>query len=194
MASAALKMPTFDDLYAEIEAMAPGLTAEILEPGEIRTMSRPGGKHSYSTQRILRALRGHNLIDGGLGWWLEIEREIRFAERLYVPDLSGWRVDAPPTFVDDNPILVPPDWACEILSRTTQRGDRAVKLPRYAVEGVAHVWVVDPTAETIEVYETVTGRPLLVASARGHQTLVLPPFDGPIDVGTLWKAPPPEAR
>jgi hypothetical protein len=43
--TAALKLPTFDDLYAEIAALPEGVTGEILEPGVLRTMSRPGKRH-----------------------------------------------------------------------------------------------------------------------------------------------------
>ena len=188
MSSAALKLPDFDELYAEIEALPQGTTGEILGPGELRTMARPGGRHSYSSQRVGHALRGNNVVFGGSGWWIEVEREIRLGyDLLYVPDLVGWRVDAPPDFVDDNPITVVPDWACEILSRSTQRADRAIKLPNYAACGVGHVWVLDPEARSLEVYESSGGRPLLVAAVSGAGVKVLPPFDEPIDVGALWK-------
>ena len=41
MSSAALRLPTFDELYDEIEALPVGMTGEILGPGELRTMSLP---------------------------------------------------------------------------------------------------------------------------------------------------------
>lgn len=188
MSSAALKLPDFDDLYEEILALPQGTTGEILGPGELRMMARPGGSHSFTSRRVTIALRGNDLIDGGAGWWIEVEREIRLGyDLLYVPDLAGWRVDAPPDFVDDNPITVVPDWVCEILSRTTQRADRGLKLPNYAAAGVGHVWVLDPDARSLEVYETGGGRPVLVGAVTGAGTRVLPPFSDPIDVGAFWK-------
>ena len=187
MSSAALRGPTFDELYAEIEALPQGMTGEILGPGELRTMARPGGKHSFSSRRVLKALRGSDAIDGGAGWWIEVEREIRLGNRLYVPDLAGWRLAEEPTFVDDNPITVVPDWACEILSRSTQRADRVWKLPTYAGAGVGHVWVIDPEAQTLEVYETRGGLPVLIATAAEKTIAVFPPFPEPIDLGTFWK-------
>lgn len=188
MSAAALKLPDFDDLYEEILALPQGTTGEILGPGDLRTMSRPGSRHSFASRRVSYALRGHDIVVDGTGWWIEVEREIRFGyDLLYVPDLAGWKVDAPPDFVDENPITVAPDWACEILSRGTQRADRGIKLPNYAAAGVGHVWVLDPEARALEVYETGGGRPVLVDAVTGTGTRVLPPFSDPIDVGALWK-------
>ena len=190
MSSAALRLPTFDELYAEIEALPEGLTGEIMGPGELRTMSRPGGPHRYFGKRVAHSLEGADLAMGGSGWWIEPEPEIRLPDdRLYVPDLCGWRVTEEPDFVDENPITVVPDWVCEILSRSTQAADRTRKLPNYARSGVSHIWVVDPVQQTIEVYETFDGRPSLVATAMANDApgRVLAPFDLPIDVGALWK-------
>lgn len=189
--SAAPKLPTFDELYAEILALPQGSTGEILGPGDWRTMARPGGRHALVSRKLARSLEGCDRMFGGTGWWIEVEREIRLdPEHLFVPDLAGWRVDEPPDFVDDNPITVTPDWVCEILSRSTQRADRAVKLPVYAACGVGHVWVVDPEGRTLEVYETGGGRPIMVAALRGEASQVLPPFSELFDVGALWKPSP----
>lgn len=188
MSSLAYKLPTFEEMYAEIEALPEGTTGEILGPGDLRVMPRPGGKHSFASMRAARALDGSNLLFGGTGWWIEVEREVRFPDdRLFVPDLAGWRVDEMPDFIEENPITVPPDWACEILSRSTQRADRVLKLPHYARNGVGHVWIVVPEARTIEVYESRGSVAALIATASGDDVVVLPPFDLPLDVGALWK-------
>lgn len=187
MASAALALPTFEELYKVIEDLPRGTTGEIIHPGEIRTMSRPGGRHSYSSRRVVAGLGRFDVINDGTGWWFEVEREIRFGPRLFVPDVAGWRVEEEPEFVEENPIVVPPDWACEILSRSTQRGDRATKLPVYVANGVGHVWVIDPEGESVEVYVPRDDRPWQVASSVGQTRVVLPPFPGEIDVGRFWK-------
>ncbi len=96
--------------------------------------------------------------------------------------------DGDVAFAEANPITRTPDWVCEILSRTTQRADRVIKLPTYAKAGVAHVWVIDTEAGTIEVYAAVHGLPTLVATAGGAPTR-LPPFDLEIDVEALLARP-----
>lgn len=184
---AAAKLQTFEEMMAAIAALPEGEHGEILGPGEWRTMGRSGAAHSRLAKRLLRALTGIDLDSGG-SWWIEVEREVRLFGRLYVPDLTGWRVpDGDVAFVDVNPITRVPDWACEILSRSTQRADRVVKLPTYAEAGVGHVWIVDLEARTIEVYETVAGRPTLVAGVT--RDAPLPPFHLEIAVEALF-APP----
>jgi hypothetical protein len=45
---------------------------------------------------------------------------------------------------------------------------------------------VDPELRTIEVFETVNGRPALAATGRDNEALVLPPFEESIALGGLW--------
>ena len=181
------KLQSFDELYAMIAALPEGQHGEILGPAWVRTMSRPGGRHSRVSKRAVRAFGAIDLDAGG-DWWIDSEREIVFdSGKLYVPDLAGWRVSEHDDlgFVDENPVTRLPDWACEILSRTTQRADRAIKLPTYAQAGVGHVWIVDLDAETIEVFAAHEGKPLLIATCRGDETVDLPPFGLPINVQAL---------
>jgi hypothetical protein len=56
------------------------------------------------------------------------------------------------------------------------RGSRSRRRPRSALR-------------TIEVYESITGRPTLVATARDADVVRLPPFDAELSLGTWWKAP-----
>ncbi len=191
MADPASRIPAFDELYAEIERIEPRLTAEILEPGVIRTMSRPGRPHRRTHKNLLRSLGDKDEDAGGRGWWIELEPEVRLLiEYLAVHDLAGWRTERVAELPSDNPLTIVPDWACEILSPTTHRDDRHLKLPLYARAGVPFVWLVDPDAQLVEVFETVGGRPTRVGSAAGAEVATLPPFeDLAIALETLWLPP-----
>ncbi len=46
----------------------------------------------------------------------------------------------------------PPDLLMEVLSASTQCTDRLEKLAEYAQAGIAEYWIVDPEAQTIEVF------------------------------------------
>jgi Uma2 family endonuclease len=188
MSATAAKLRTFEELYAEIEAMPEGMTGEILEPGQVHvTMGRPGRPHRFSAKRVSRSLRGFDIDEGGQGWWIESEPEIRFGQRMLDPDLAGWRVERVLRMPHNNPIDIVPDWVCEILSPSTARADRKTKLPRYIREGVPWVWLVDPFLRLIEVYEPdAKGRPALALTAEESERLTLPPFETQIDVGTWW--------
>jgi Uma2 family endonuclease len=188
--SAAKRTPTFDELYLEIERLAPGLTGQVLTPGVLTTMSRPGASHDYTLANCEHALSRFDQRIGGHGWWIRQEFEVRFpGDRLAVPDLAGWRADPHPELPDDNPLRIIPAWCAEVLSRSTASDDRTLKLPLFASTGVAHVWLMDPSLRTIEVYESVDRRPTLVATARDADVVRLPPFDAELALGTWWKAP-----
>lgn len=188
MARAAVR--SFEELYEQISRLPEGLTAEILEPGIIRTMSRPGWEHRFTARRVLRSLGPFDLDDGGGGWRFEVEAELRLGERLVVPDVSGCRARDDFSFLRENPIRVVPDWACEVLSPHTAAGDRVLKLPLLARHGVPWTWLVDPIEHTVEVYETIDGRPALTVTARDDQRPTLPPFDVTVELAHWWLPAP----
>ncbi|WP_437959916.1 Uma2 family endonuclease [Sorangium sp. So ce119] len=193
MGDPASAIPSFEELYAQIQALPEHLTGEILQPGVLRTMSRPGRRHRRAAKLCQQSLGPFDLDAGGTGWWIEAEAEIRFPDgRLFVPDLSGFRVERVPELPEDNPLAILPDWCCEVLSPRTASDDLAIKLPFYARSGVAWVWIVDPTHRLVEVFETVGGRPTLAAIARDQDRIALPPFDGEISVGPWWLPGPEE--
>lgn len=185
---AAIELPSFDALYDEIRRLRAGLTGEILEQGVVRVMSRPGRGHRRAHKLLLASLRDFDAGDRGAGWWIELEVELRLpGDRLAVPDLAGWRVQRVPELPDENPLTTLPDWCCEILSPSTARDDRRLKLPLYASSGVAHVWLVDPEARLVEVFETRAGKPTLIATAADDETVALHPFQSvPIELTRLW--------
>jgi Uma2 family endonuclease len=187
MGQPAGKLPTFEELYEQILALPEHLTGEILEPGVLRTMSRPGKAHRRAARHCTDGLGRFDANVRGRGWWIEVEAEIRFpGGRLLVPDLSGFRVERVPELPDDNPLAILPDWCCEILSPRTARDDVTVKLPLYARSGVGWIWMVDPMRRLIEVFETIDGRPALTATAKEDERVTLPPFDVELDVGPWW--------
>jgi Uma2 family endonuclease len=189
VSSAAKRTPTFDDLYREIERLPGGITGQILIPGVLTTMSRPGAAHHRALVHCSRALDRFDQEVGGLGWWIRQEYEVRFpGDRLAVPDLAGWRTGQYPELPDDNPLRIVPAWCAEVLSASTASDDRTLKLPLYASSGVVHVWLVDPALRTIEVYESTDGRPTLIATARDADVVRLPPFDTELPLATWWKA------
>jgi Uma2 family endonuclease len=187
MSTAAPRLPSFEELYAEIERLPEGTIGEILEPGVVHTMSRPARPHRQAAKRVLVSLGRSDVGLGGTGWWIEVECEVRLGLRLFDPDLAGWRVERVPQLPDENPISIVPDWACEVLSPGTARTDRTIKLPHYARSGVAWVWLVDPELRTVEVYETdPSGRPLLTLAASEAEVVILPPFEADVELAGLW--------
>ena len=101
MAHEARVLPSFEALYRQVVALPSGVSGEILERCVLRAMGRPGKPHRFAAQRALRGLDDFNGNLGGVGWWLEVEAEVRLlGEYLAVPDLAGWRVERVPEMPD----------------------------------------------------------------------------------------------
>ncbi|TMQ10248.1 MAG: Uma2 family endonuclease [Deltaproteobacteria bacterium] len=109
---------------------------------------------------------------------------------IVVPDLAGWRRERLSLSPDASFIAVPPDWTCEVLSRSTEKYDREEKMPLYAASGVAYAWLVHPRRRTIETFQLREGQQgQLVATAthRDVERARIEPFDAiEFDVAVLW--------
>ncbi|MEZ4986253.1 MAG: Uma2 family endonuclease [Saprospiraceae bacterium] len=70
----------------------------------------------------------------------------------YEPDLAFFRQEVAETFDDDQMLFPAPDFVVEILSKSTAKYDRGIKLIDYASHGVREYWIIDPTREIVEQY------------------------------------------
>lgn len=190
---------TFEETYARVVATPEPEGWEIPEPGVIRAMRKPGTPHRFVHRSLVFVLsafdRGRN-VDAG--WWVDLEPEVRFGPRMYVPDIACWRLTTMPAMPAKNPVEVCPDLVIEIRSPGTGRIDLVEKLPRYLRAGVGHVWIVEPVDRVIEVFTLSGDLPLRVGAFGAEDSVVVPPFDAPIAVSALWAPPeappaPPEA-
>ena len=175
---------TYDDLLA----VADHLVAEILD-GELYASPRPAVPHALATSGL-----GYDLIGpfdrgrgGPGGWWILVEPELHLSDDVVVPDLAGWRRTRVPDLPRGAFLQIAPDWVCETLSPSTERIDRGKKLAIYAREGVAHVWLLNPIAETLEAYRLQEGHWLLLVTHTGDVTARIEPFDAiEIELWRLW--------
>ena len=80
-----------------------------------------------------------------------------------------------------------PDWVCEVLSPSTALRDRSLKMKIYARERVAHVWLIDPRARTLEVFRYDGDGYHLVDVFGEDQVVRAEPFAAVgIELGHLW--------
>ncbi|MDD5037561.1 MAG: Uma2 family endonuclease [Methylococcaceae bacterium] len=177
-------------LYERLLALPEHVTGEILG-GELYAAPRPAGRHGLAASSLNTDLAApFGLGRGGPGgWWIIPEPEVHFVRDtvVAVPDLAGWRRERMPAVPEDHRFEVVPDWACEILSPSTAKKDRVVKLPVYAHYGIAHVWIVDPVAQTLEAFEWREGHWLLIATLKDDDRVAVPPFDAvEFSLADLW--------
>jgi Uma2 family endonuclease len=176
--------------YADIEALPPHLIGEILD-GELVASPRPAPRHAQASSN-LGVLLGNpfGFGRGGPGGWRIVdESELHLHRDVVVPDIAGWRLERMPALPSTAYFELPPDWACEVLSESTRRRDRVQKLSIYAREKVTHVWLIDPDAQTLEVFRLDGARWLLVGTWSGTDQVRAEPFDAlELDLALLWPA------
>jgi len=115
------------------------------------------------------------------------EPEAHLGDDILVPDLAGWRRERMPFLPDAAFLTLPPDWTCEVLSKSTEKTDRTEKMPAYAASGVQHAWLVDPRRRTLEAYRLRKGAWTLIATYRDSDRARIEPFHAiELDLGVLW--------
>ncbi len=92
-----------------------------------------------------------------------------------------------PRLPDVTAFELAPDWVCEVLSPSTQAIDRADKMPIYARSAVTHLWLLDPTAQTLEAYRLEGSKYLLLGTWRGDAVVAVEPFEAfQLELAVLW--------
>jgi Uma2 family endonuclease len=182
----ARRRATYDDLLK----VPDHLVAEIVD-GELYATPRPASPHARAVSALGQDLAPFDRRPGGPhgpgGWWILFEPELHFGPDVLVPDLAGWRHERMPSVPNVAYFELAPDWVCEVVSPTTGRLDRVRKMPIYAQEHVAHLWLVDPSTRTLEVYR-LDGQQWVVASTHGGAELIrAEPFVAVgIDLSRWW--------
>ncbi len=175
--------------YQDIIDLPENMVGEILN-GQLETHPRPAPKHALASSSV-----GDELVSpfqkgkgGPGGWWILDEPECHIGGHIMVPDLAGWKKQRMPSLPDIAWFEVVPDWICEILSPSTARVDRIVKMPIYADLGVKFIWLIDPNLQTLEAYQRQETHWLLIASYAEQQTVSIAPFaEHSFSLSTLWE-------
>ena len=192
------KEPRRPATYEDILAAPPHRVAEILD-GELVLSPRPAPAHAYTASTIVAEVgtafgRGSGGGEGRPGgWWILSEPELHMGQAVVVPDLAGWRRERMPRLPRTAYFTLAPDWICEVLSPGTQRVDRLVKMHLYARERVGHLWLVDPLAQTLEVFALRDGLWTRLRAAGGDETVWAEPFqEMELHLADWWAALEPE--
>lgn len=184
MASTVRKHAGYDDLQRVPEDRI----GEIVE-GDLYASPRPAAPHAGCAFVLSTDLGPpFQFGRGGPGGWLFLfEPELHLDADVLVPDLAGWRREHLPRPPDAAAVTVAPDWICEILSPSTERLDRAHKLPAYAGHGVCHAWLVNPAARTLEVLRREDARWVLLGTFADDAVVRVEPFEAlELDLWPLW--------
>ena len=184
------QLKTTPDLYAELCDLPPHVTGEILG-GVLYTQPRPAGPHAVSGSALGMDIgaafqRGKG---GPGGWWIIDEPEIHFVRDVVVcvPDIAGWRKERMPKIPKGHRFEIVPDWVCEVLSPSTGKKDRVVKMPVYAQFGVSFLWLVHPLDRTLEAFALHEGCWTVIGLFQDDETVQVAPFaELALNLGDLW--------
>ena len=181
--------------YADIEALPPNVVGEILF-GSLVTQPRPARRHVVAASHLGMTLGPpFSLGTGGPGGWIIlVEPELHLGPHVVVPDIAGWRRERFTEREEGSWFEVVPDWICEIQSPSTRPHDLGPKRRIYATYGVSHLWYVDPSAKSLEVFQLQGESWLLTHTFIGSEDVSAPPFDAlTFSLGQLWPFDPPPA-
>jgi Uma2 family endonuclease len=185
MGSEAKKFATYEDLLK----VPDHLVAEIVG-GELITSPRPSMRHAQASSSLVGDIQGpfQKGRGGPGGWWILFEPEIHLQGDILIPDIAGWKKDIVPELPTAKPYFeIAPQWVCEVISKSTARVDRVLKLPIYAREKVDYAWLIDPDKNTLEVFLRQDKGWFLLNTFAGNDKVSVSPFEAiEIDLGSLW--------
>mgnify|MGYP003334024791 CR=1 FL=1 len=167
-----------DATYSDLCAVPEHFVAEIIG-GELYANPRPASPHAFAGSVLgVKLMNPFQFGENGPGgWWFLDEPELHFGGDVLVPDIAAWRRERMPVVPGVAYFTLAPDWVCEVISPSTEKLDRQKKQAIYAREGVAHLWLVDPLQQTLEVFRLSGARWTLLAVHEGAERKRVEPFD-----------------
>lgn len=166
--------------------------AEVIN-GELQLSPRPRPPHAVESSTSggeLGPAFSHRR-GGPDGWSTLDEPEIHFGDDIVVPDLAGWRRERLPFVPDDAYFTLPPDWLCEVLSKSIEKLARVEKMPSSAAAGVQVAWIIDPRLCTLEALRLSDGTWSAIGADQDFDRARIPPVDAiELDLAVLWEDTP----
>ncbi|HEY6459341.1 MAG TPA: Uma2 family endonuclease, partial [Polyangiaceae bacterium] len=157
--------------------------------GELVEVEVPRAEHECLVALLTFYLVGWAETHGG-GTTFGSGYKIRITnERGVMPDVQFFRAGREHRSQGRGLSQGQPDLAVEIVSPSSVRYDRVVKMNWYASIGVPEYWVVDPEARTLECLVLQDGRYSIADALEGDATFAPAGFPGlEIPLAKLWTA------
>ena len=130
------------------EALSPSQKAEFIN-GEVFLHSPAKYRHTQALGLLFRVLSA--FVDRrGLGVVLQEKALVEFPRNDYEPDVLFYPAEKAAGFQPDQMVFPVPGFVAEILSPSTEKNDRGVKLRDYERNGVQEYWIIDPVEQLVE--------------------------------------------
>jgi Uma2 family endonuclease len=157
--------------------------------GELVEVEVPTEAHEGIVPMLSYYLVGWSLDHGG-GRTLGSGYKVRIAEqRGVMPDLQFYRRGNEPRGQEQGLVRGHPDLVVEVVSPSSVRHDRVIKMNWYAALGAREYWIVDPSARTLERLVLDGGRYVIADALEGDVVFRPASFEGlAIPLARLWTA------
>jgi Uma2 family endonuclease len=182
---------------AEFWAIPESVRFHELVAGELIEKAAPSGEHGSAQSGVVGALHGAfqrpPSRGGPGGWWIATEVEVMFDTGEVVrPDVVGWRRDRCPDRPVGMPVMIKPDWICEVVSPSNATDDTVKKLRLFHRVEIPHYWLVDTRDATLTGMRWSDDGYVTVRADRSER--IRPePFEAiELVVGALFGDDPPE--
>lgn len=119
--------------------------------GEVVMHSPAKVWHSDASGAIFQILAAYS-IEKNLGRVFHEKTMVALTRNDYEPDVLFYGNEKSKSITPQQMLLPAPDLIVEVLSPSTAKRDRTVKLLDYAEHGVGEYWLVDPEHQTVEQY------------------------------------------
>ncbi len=143
--------------FADVLTWPDGERAELIDGEVILMAPAPSRGHQEISGEVFRQLA--NYLEGKKCKVYHAPFDVRLFEKdgdtpedvntVVEPDIT---IVCDHSKLDDRGCKGAPDMVVEVLSPSTQRHDRLVKLGLYQRAGVREYWIVDPDSSTVQVF------------------------------------------
>lgn len=149
--------------------------------GEVIMHSPVLARHAMAMQRTYNLLNAFTQVHDVGNVYVEKAMTV-FPRNDYEPDIAFFGHAKSAQIGPDTLRFPIPDLIVEVVSPSTEARDRGIKFQDYALHGVGEYWIIDPAAETVEVYR-LQGDAYPAADRQQDGTLsshIVPGFEIPV--------------
>jgi Uma2 family endonuclease len=113
-------------------------------------------RHNNARKHLLKLMDTYVAIHE-LGEVQDEKIMIHLSRNSFEPDIAYWGTEKAKDFKDDQMLFPAPDFIVEVLSPSTAKNDRGIKMIDYALHQVQEYWLIDPDEQIVEQYLLKTG-------------------------------------
>ncbi len=124
--------------------------AEFID-GQIIFYSPAKSKHLLILGNLFNLLKNY-VVSRKLGVVYSEHALVSLTRNDYEPDIAFWRMEKAKDFQPDQMRFPAPDFVVEVLSESTEKYDRGIKMEDYALHGIEEYWIVNPETQEVEQY------------------------------------------